>query len=794
MTRKYTSKKSSNKRIKTDWKSVTQKSDKSGFFSKLNFFKKSSEDQIHPSIQRNTSKITKEKLKKTSKPQQPSKSQEKPHKSLIILILGYLLKVLLLPFQMVLFPFVWLFKTTGSWLFIRERVIQIVFASLFFVIIFRFADLQIMSQEPDSAGVNSEIANLSSIIYARRGQIFMQDQSQNKNDIAMTSSDLQFQIFIDANQLKKQVEKGLVLQDAVAELSSRLNLTYSDTFENIKKEIDKEKPNASLVIATNVSQTQRQAVDYLKSSQLNKQFSYSNWLGVTQKQVRTYLQGTTLASTLGYTPPFQIASSEIFTRFKDCQDLVNSNIARGTNPGQYTVGSYGLEQKYCSQLGGLNGKKVSNSNTNTGEVEVQNGANIYLTLDYNIQREAERILDQAVKATTNENGGPRNGAIIVMEVKTGKLLGLASYPSYDPNDYQKYWLENPESFRNAATGVAYDVGSVMKPLTVAAALNTYQSGVIENGKLRGVPPDYKFIDYDSRGKAYEEVNGNIKYIQNSEARSYRAQGNIGLKETIRDSINTGIANVVEETGSKQLNEYFTNRFLLGSRTAVDLPGDDAGNITNFTKDINCQFCYANMGFGQGYTATPLQLARSFTSIANKGRIVEPYLIDKIEYGDGTIDDGTSTNSVIKRTQPRQVITENTASLVTGYMRAVVEDGFVGSEQSPAKVDGYYMAGKTGTAEVNRPYIVRDATGKIVFDESDQPILRPCDYSCNRKRGIYDHTFVGFGPVSNPEYLIIVKLSEPNPGRVKNFSSATVGSPFAQMMSFTLNYNRVTRDY
>jgi cell division protein FtsI/penicillin-binding protein 2 len=85
-------------------------------------------------------------------------------------------------------------------------------------------------------------------------------------------------------------------------------------------------------------------------------------------------------------------------------------------------------------------------------------------------------------------------------------------------------------------------------------------------------------------------------------------------------------------------------------------------------------------------------------------------------------------------------------------------------------------------------------GKILFDDKDQPILRPCDYSCNRKRGIYDHTFVGFGPVSDPKYMIIVKLSEPNPGRIKNFSSATVGNPFAQMMSFTLNYYRVAKDY
>ena len=136
------------------------------------------------------------------------------------------------------------------------------------------------------------------------------------------------------------------------------------------------------------------------------------------------------------------------------------------------------------------------------------------------------------------------------------------------------------------------------------------------------------------------------------------------------------------------------------------------------------------------------------------------------------------------------------------MSAVVNDGFLGNNPSPARLDKYLVAGKTGTAEVNRPYQKVDSAGKLMYQERiDQygqkvldangspvidPVMVPCNYQCNRERGIYDHSFVGFGPIEDPEYIIMVKLSEPNPGEVRNFSSNTVGKPFKEMMTFALD--------
>jgi cell division protein FtsI/penicillin-binding protein 2 len=475
--------------------------------------------------------------------------------------------------------------------------------------------------------------------------------------------------------------------------------------------------------------------------------------------------------------------------------MIQENQLRGTSGLEYFVGSYGLEQKYCTELGGLNGLQKYGFNRVNESKEVLNGSDLYLTIDKNIQLRAEQILEQAIIEQTNANGSPKDGAIIIMEAKTGKIRGIASYPYFDPNDYEKYWQENPEAFRNAATSVDYDIGSVMKPLTVAVALNTYQSGYAENGDRKGVPPEWGFVDYASTGKPYQELNGNQPDpIRNAKGVSYKAYGKIGLKEIIRDSINTGIADIVDETGARKLREYYEEKFKFGQPTQLSLPGDAHGNTRTFTTDIRCPICYANFGFGQGFTASPLQLVRAYSALANDGFMVEPYLVEKIINKDGTVDDGTSLNSPIIRQRPQQVISSTTSRLVTSYMQSVVQDGYLGREPSSARVPGYLIAGKTGTAEVNRPYLQKDAAGNAVLNEKGNPVMVPCSYICNREKGLYDHTFIGYGPAKDPQYIILVKLSEPNPGVVDNFSSSTVGRPFSQMMEFTLNYYGVVKDF
>jgi cell division protein FtsI/penicillin-binding protein 2 len=718
-----------------------------------------------------------------------------PQQSLAQSLFKFLVYIFTFPFLLIFTPFWKMGEVTVGVLSVRQNYLKVVFSIIFVVIIFRFAQLQLLANDSQFAVQADAKRSRGEIVVSRRGQIFIQDISQSKNNIAVTTTQSQIEIFADAGVLKSLiVKKDVNLQDLVIDLSSSLNLPYSETFSKIQSETQKDQPSSYLVLKSGVTDAQRNAVVYLRSSQLNDKYSFGSWLGISEKQTRSYPENKLLSATIGYVPPFLETESEINSRIKSCGKMVEENNLRGTSTGEYMVGFYGLEQKYCSELGGVNG--IRQFGFSTGEEKnVINGADVYTTIDKNIQQKAEQILEQTFRDQTNANGTPKDGTIIVMEVETGKIRAMASYPNYDPNDYQKYWAENPSSFRNVATNVDYDIGSVMKPITVASALNIYQSGYTENGVRKGIAPDFAFTDYPASGKIYTTIDGKANQtVRNSDNSTFIGLGKIGLKEIIRDSINTGIADIVDATGARKLEEYWEDRFKFGKQTQINLPGDYSGNINNFEADKNCPFCYANFGFGQGFTATPMQVVRAYTPIANDGYLVEPVLVEKIVYKDGTVDDGTSPNSSIPRQTQQQVITPTVARQVTTYMQAVVDEGYKAVGRSPAGVDGYSVAAKTGTSEVNRPYMQLDADKKPVLDEKGEPIMIPCSYQCNRERGRFDQTLIGFAPAKDPKYLVMIKLSEPKPGEVKNFSSVTLSKPFSDMMGYTLTYMGVPREY
>jgi cell division protein FtsI/penicillin-binding protein 2 len=675
-----------------------------------------------------------------------------------------------------------IYSSLQSFFKVRSNLVKLGFVLIFFSIAFRLAQLQLFGiASPLSLQKSSDITSNGEIVLARRGQILISDISQNKTNIPVTSTQIQTDIFIDAANLQNLVvQKGLDLDATIMELTSRINLSYTDVLNRVKTEINKAAPNKHFVIAVNVSSDKKQATEFLIASKLNTTYNFQYWLGLTDKQRRSYPENKLLSTTIGYTPPFMVPSNEIQSNMKDCRKMVSDNQARGTDSREYMVGFYGIEQKFCSELGGLNGRRYFGYTSDSENTQVLNGADVYLTIDKNLQQKAEQVLDKAVKNTTNSKGGPVNGTVVVMEAKTGKIRAMASYPTYDPNEYQKYWELNPLSFRNFATSEDYEVGSVMKPLTMAAALNAYESNTVVNNERKGVPTDFKFSDYGAKGKPYQEINGSISYLRNADSRVFGS--NLGLKEIIRDSINTGVSDIVDATGSRVLNEYFLERYKFGKSTAVNLPGDQSGNVTAIDRDLFCPICYANFGFGQGFLISPIQLIRAYTVFSNDGFIIEPYLVDSIKYKDGRVDDGSDPSSKIARDSPKKIISSNVVKSMNSYMQSVVDEGFLGTDPSTSKVQGYNIAGKTGTSQVGRGTYGKSCNaGEFIYD-------------CNTRLGIYDHTFIGFGPVKNPEYIVLVKLAEPNPGVVKNYSGTTVGVPFGEMMSYALNYKGVPRDY
>jgi cell division protein FtsI/penicillin-binding protein 2 len=685
------------------------------------------------------------------------------------------------------------FNFLRGWFDVRENVIKTGFGFLFFVILFNLANLQVLGNgqffSPKAAKqINPGVYDL---IAAKRGNIYFKDLAQMRDDIPLSSNQIKFNITFDPLTLKAQIDRGVQIDEVVDVIASRTNISTKDIKEKFNQELSRQKPLSYAILEKEATEEKKQAISNLKKDKtLDKEFGFSLWISIEEINVRTYPEGKVLAQTVGYTPKFNMPQDEAKKRL-GCKQAVEQNEQRQTELSSgYQVGDRGVEEKYCSILSGLNGKKITNQDlTNSEKVKNQNvvhGADVFLTIDKNIQKKAEQVLEDAVRANTSPQGSPKDGCAMVMESATGKILALASYPYFDPNQYSEYYNNNPNSFRNNCTSNDYEVGSVMKPITVAAALTSNESGYSEGGKTSGVNYDFSFVDYDKMGKPYKDGNDKI-YIKNARNYSWKSLGPIGLREIIRDSINTGIADIVDKMGNKNLKHYFLDKFEFGESVGMlNLPGDTNGNITSFYTDSDCKYCYAAKGFGQGFSISPLQMIKAYTALANNGNIIDPQIVEKIKCSDNTIESFTAQGNCVPdkdkfgNKQQRQVVSPTSSQLVTKYMLAAAEEGYLGEGPTKATVPGYRIAIKSGTSQVSRPIIGEN--GKV----------SPCDQNCNTARGIYDHTLVGYN-TGNSRYIVYLKLAEPRPGVVDNFASSTLSIHFSELMKSTLNYLNIPKE-
>ena len=300
------------------------------------------------------------------------------------------------------------------------------------------------------------------------------------------------------------------------------------------------------------------------------------------------------------------------------------------------------------------GRPIFNSVFSKNKYE--DGKDIYLTIDNNIQFVVEQTIEKAMQTTK-----PRAITAVVMNPKTGEVLAMANRPTYNPNEFYKY---TPEEWKNRAVSFVYEPGSTFKAIVAAAAL---EEGV--------VTPEKRFVD-----PGYVMVSG--RRIQNWSGESY---GNVSFTDIIKNSINTGFVQVGLQVGAHRLNDY-ASAFGFGSLSGIDLPGEEYGIL--FKADQMRDSDIATMSIGQSIAVTPIQLASAISAIANKGMLLKPRIIKEIRNSDGSVD----RNSEI--VQVRQVIQENTATTLIGMLEQVVASG----GGSKASVKGYRIAGKTGTAE------------------------------------------------------------------------------------------------
>lgn len=353
-------------------------------------------------------------------------------------------------------------------------------------------------------------------------------------------------------------------------------------------------------------------------------------------------------------------------------------------------GQYGIEGYFDEILRGFEGeisaeKDIRGRFFNIGEkIDPQNGADLILTIDHNIQYQVEIILQKAIKEYKADSG-----SIIVIEPKTGAIWAMAGFPAFNPNLFNQVPEESQDVFNNPVITAAWEPGSVFKPLIMAAAINENKVSPETEGEFGN------FVVVDS----YE--------IHTSTDEAY---GKETMTQVLENSDNVAMVWVSEQLG-KELAYQYLKDFGFGRKTGIELDTEAQGEVLEVKKWSNTQ--RATIAFGQGIAVTPIQLISASAAIANGGKLMKPYLVSKIEDASGKVD--VRAPQEIKR-----VLNEETAKKLREMMVSVVEHG----HGQKAAVPGYKVAGKTGTAQIPAPgggyYKDRHIGSFIGFAPADDP--------------------------------------------------------------------------
>jgi cell division protein FtsI (penicillin-binding protein 3) len=370
--------------------------------------------------------------------------------------------------------------------------------------------------------------------------------------------------------------------------------------------------------------------------------------------------------------------------------------------GRDSEGLEGLELKYNDYIRGETGSSVAERDALGRRVLVQGveglhippGSDIHLTLDTSIQHMAERELEASILKYR-----AKAGVVIVVEPFTGEVLALANYPSFDPNHYNK---QSAEQRRNRAVTDSFEPGSTFKTILAAAAL---EEGVVGKEDLFYC----EMGKYPYAGKIIHDTH---------------PHGWLSFAKILQVSSNIGFTKVAEKLKKERFFKYI-EKFGFGEPTGIDVPGEVAGLVRK--PDKWAAIDLATHGFGQGISTTPLQMVMAYAAIANGGFLMRPQVMRRVVGAKGEI---------LMENQPhvvRRVISEKTASMLSSMLQDVTTEGGTGKM---ANIEGFHVAGKTGTAQKADPVNGGYAAKKRVA------------------------SFVGFVPANKPRLVALVLIDEP----------------------------------
>ncbi len=393
-------------------------------------------------------------------------------------------------------------------------------------------------------------------------------------------------------------------------------------------------------------------------------------------------------------------------------------------------GRYGLERFYEDTLGRNNKEVYANF-----FVEVFSGIKKVLSSEEELEGDIVTTIEPSVESFLEKKLGEVQAAYssdysggIIMDPYTGEIYAMAIVPTFDPNDLKKE--KSVDVFQNKLVENVFEMGSIIKPLTMAAALD-----------VGAITPKTTYYDAGSvvlDGKKISNFDG-------------RGRGTATMQDVLNNSLNTGMVFVMQKMGSKTFAEYMKN-YGLGQETGIDLPNEIHGLIDNLNSPREVE--YATAAFGQGIALTPFATIRALAALGNGGVLPDPHLVKKINYRLG------GGKSVTPNPENRVLKTE-TSETITGMLVKVVDEALLGGS---VKIPDHSVAAKTGTAQV-----VKDGS-----------------YSEDR----YLHSFFGYFPAYHPRFIVF--LFTMHPKGVK-YASETLTHPFMDITKFLINYYEIPPD-
>jgi len=394
--------------------------------------------------------------------------------------------------------------------------------------------------------------------------------------------------------------------------------------------------------------------------------------------------------------------------------------------GNARRGQYGLERQWESTLAldesSLYVNFFAEIFANIRSFAANGSPNGQGDLVTSIEPSVQQKLESVLAGVESDYSGKQIGGI-VMDPQTGAIIAMAVRPTFNPNTFNEE--KGTSVFANSLVESVFEMGSIMKPLTVAAGLD---SGAIT--------PETTYRDLGSVEKSGQRIS-------NFDG---KARGRVNMQEVLNQSLNTGAVFIVDEMGKEAFARY-VKAFGLGERTQVDLPNEAKGLIQALDSGIDLD--YASASFGQGIATTPIAMTRALAALANGGELVNPHVVEKVRYQSGLVNEPWQRQS-------RRVISPETSETITRMLVRVYDEALLGGV---LKKDRHSLAAKTGTAQIAR----QDGDGYY-----DDRIF---------------HSFFGYFPAYDARFIIFLYVLEP---QGVSYASQTLSRPFDDLAQFIIN--------